>query len=99
MAGSCGNDAGCRKVYEPPRTLPSYAVHYCELGDIWILAGTADDRECDCALYGEEPAGGDGSSDALDSSRRACACDAGVGAATTGGRVEPGPGERSAADA
>ncbi len=50
-------------------------------------------------VYGEEPAGADGSPDAMDSGGGACACDARGGATAACSGVEPGPGERSAPDA
>src|SRR5882757_4413880 len=99
MAGGGGDDAGCREVYEPPGALPAYAVHHCQLGNLWFFTGAAADRKCACAIHGQEPAGADGSADALDPGGRACACDAGGGAAAAGSGVEPGPGERCAADA
>src|ERR1700727_272692 len=98
MAGGGGDDAGCGEVYEPPGTLSAYAVHHCELGDLWVFSGAEDDCERDCAVHGEEQAGPDGSADALDSAGGACACDAGGGAAAVGGGAEPGSGERGVAD-
>ena len=79
--------------------LPAYAVHHCELGDLWVFAGAAGDCECDGAVPGQDAAGSDGSGDADDSAGGAYACDAGGGAAAAGGGVESGPGERGGADA
>jgi len=88
-----GDDAGCGEVYEPPGTSSAHAVHHCALGDLWIFSSAASDCGGDCAVSGEEPAGGAGSADAVCSGGGAWACAERCGLTAAGAGAESGQGD------